>query len=288
MEKYVEMQKTPGTRKQYRIHLKQFFNVVEANHHSYFQKNRDYEEDVEKFARFLVSLAPLSRKSKLSTVRGFLERNDVLFSKYFWKDLKKFGWGTGVQTLDYVPTAKDIKKILSKIDRNTDIGRRDYAIIMLLATYGVRGGQVRKLCLEDIDWKQNQIYFKPMKNGKRIIAPLTEDVGLSLLDYLQHSRPSTPYKEIFIISFAPYHPIYAPSIISVFIRRRMEEAGVKISPCGSHTFRHGFATSMLKKGHSLKTIADMIGHRSIHSTFIYTKVDFQALKQVPLDWPEVK
>ena len=183
---------------------------------------------------------------------------------------------------------KDIKKVLSKIDRNTDIGRRDYAIIMLLATYGVRGGQVRKLCLEDIDWKQNQIYFKPMKNGKRIIAPLTEDVGLSLLDYLQHSRPPTHHKEVFIISFAPYHPIYAPSIISTFIKKRMEEAGVKISPCGSHTFRHGFATSMLKKGHSLKIIADMIGHRSIHSTFIYTKVDFQALKQVPLDWPEVK
>ena len=183
---------------------------------------------------------------------------------------------------------KDIKKILVKIDRNTDIGRRDYAIIMLLSTYGVRGGQVRKLCLGDINWKQNQIYFKPMKNGKRIIAPLTEDVGLSLLDYLQHSRPQTHHKEVFIISYAPYHPIYSATIITTFIKKRMEEAGIKISPCGSHTFRHGFATSMLKKGHSLKVIADMIGHRSIHSTFIYTKVDFQALKQVPLDWPEVK
>jgi len=110
-------------------------------------------------------------------------------------------------------------------------------------------------------------------------------VGESLLDYLQHSRPEWSYPEVFLTSRAPYRPLQYSTALSEIIARRMRSAGITAPTCGAHAFRHGFASRMLEQGHCLKSIADMIGHRSIQTTFIYTKVDFQALNQVALDWP---
>ena len=165
-------------------------------------------------------------------------------------------------------------------------GRRDYAIVQLLYTYGVRGGQVRALRLEDIDWAKNQILFKALKHGKDSRLPLTPEVGESLLDYLRNSRPSSSSPHVFLTSRAPYHPLPRSNSLSAIVQRHIQAAGIELSSKGAHAFRHCFATRMLDKGHCLKEIADVLGHRHLATTFIYTKVEFNGLRQVALQWPQ--
>jgi site-specific recombinase XerD len=176
--------------------------------------------------------------------------------------------------------------VLQGIARDTAGGRRDYAILQLLATYGVRGGQVRTLRLEEIDWPQDQILFKAAKHGKDIRAPLTWEAGEGLLDYLRNGRPACSCPQVFLTSRAPYRPLPHTSALSKIVRRRLQAAGIDLPGVAAHVFRHAFATRMLQKGHGLKAIADMLGHRRLSSTFVYTKVDFNALQQVALEWPQ--
>ena len=164
--------------------------------------------------------------------------------------------------------------------------RRDYAIVHLLYTYGVRGGQVRTLQLEDIDWAHNQILFKASKGGKDSRLPLTAEVGESLLDYLQHSRSPSSSPQVFLTCRAPYHPLPYSSSLSAIGERRIQAAGIELRSKRAHAFRHGFATRMLHQGHSLKAVADVLGHRHLSTTFIYTKMDCNVLKHVALEWPQ--
>jgi len=189
-------------------------------------------------------------------------------------------------TIPHGISEEDIDRMLCCIDRNTRKGLRDYAIIQLLRNYGVRSKQIRTLCLNDINWRKNEIYFRRMKYGKDVHLPLTPDVAESLLDYLQRGRPKCTFPEVFLTVMSPLGPIKTPPGISDIINRRACAAGLKHTRVGPHMFRHAFATRMLQQKHTLKTIADMLGHRCIETTFIYTKVDFQNLNQVALEWPE--
>jgi len=166
------------------------------------------------------------------------------------------------------------------------VGRRDYAICQLLYTYGVRGGQVRALRYEDIDWAHNQILFRASKHGKDSLLPLTVAVGESLLDYLKHARPPCQDPHVFLTSRAPYHALVHSNSLSAIVERHLRKAGIEVTSKGAHAFRHGFATRMLQEGHSLKAVADVLGHRHLSTTFIYTKVDFNSLKEVALRWPK--
>lgn len=183
-------------------------------------------------------------------------------------------------------TDAQAQKVLKCPDRATPAGRRDYAILQLMYTYGVRSGQVRALLLRDINWAGNQIFFRASKHGKDSLLPLTAEAGKSLLDYLRHGRPHCPNPEVFLTCRAPYHPLGCRHAISEMVRRHLLTAGIDVPRKGAHVFRHGFATRMLQKGHSLKSIADVLGHRHLGTTFLYTKVDFNALKQVALPWPQ--
>jgi site-specific recombinase XerD len=175
--------------------------------------------------------------------------------------------------------------VLASVDRTTDVGRRDYAILTLLYTYGVRGGQVRALRLEDINWSEDQILFRAAKGGMDSLLPLTTEVGESLLAYLQNSRPNSAFREVFLTSRAPYRPFRVSSSLSEIVRRHIRAIGLEVPSKGAHAFRHGFATRMVADGHSFKAVADVLGHRYLSTTFIYTKVHFNALSQVALEWP---
>jgi integrase/recombinase XerD len=192
--------------------------------------------------------------------------------------------------LSNVPRAiseTNAEKTLQQVDRTTAVGRRDSAILQLLRTYGVRGGQVRALRLEDIDWRQNRIRFPALKGGKAVIVPLSDEVGEALVDYLRCGRPASACQEVFLTARAPFKPLRLSSNVSAILATRMGQAGLNAGPRGSHAFRHAFATRMLNAGESLKTIADLLGHRDINSILIYTKVDLKTLRQLPLEWPEV-
>jgi site-specific recombinase XerD len=177
-------------------------------------------------------------------------------------------------------------QVLASVNREYPAGKRDYAILQLLRSYGVRGGQVRALRMRDIHWAQDRILFRACKHGKDSVLPLTAEVGASLLDYLQNARPPGVWPEIFLTCCPPYHPLPTSATLSRIVHRHIQAAGLELPSQGAHAFRHGFATRMVAKGHSLKAVADVLGHRRLSTTFLYTKVDFVALQQVALDWPQ--
>ena len=239
------------------------------------------------FISYAQSMGRSARRSMQSALRTFLRF--CLHNGYIEQPLDRAVPTLRTYKLATVPrglTDIQAQQVLRCINRNSHVGRRDYAIVLLLYTYGVRGGQVRALRLEDIDWAQNQILFKASKHGKDSLLPLTDEVGEALLDYLQYSRPPYAYPHVFLTCRAPYQPFPHSSSLSAIVERRIRAAGIEIPSKGAHAFRHCFATRMLHKGHSLKAVADVLGHRHLQTTFIYTKVDFNALKQVPLEWPE--
>ncbi len=180
---------------------------------------------------------------------------------------------------------EDAQKLLDSIERQTPRGLRDYAIMRLLHTYGLRPGQVARLSLADIQWVAGRIRFDALKGGKTVIAPMTDAVAHSLLAYLRRGRPPSSRPEVFLTARPPGHPM-SSAPISLLVGRRLESAGIRISPHGAGVFRHGLATRLLAAGHSLKAIADLLGHRDIQTTAIYAKVDFRRLEQVALEWPE--
>jgi integrase/recombinase XerD len=245
-------------------------------------------ETVERFfLSYARNMGRAARHSMQSALRTFFRF--CLHQGYIRRQLDRAVPTLRTYKLATVPrglTDEQARKVLSGISRGSKAGQRDYAICQLLYTYGVRGAQVRALRLEDIDWAKDQILFKAVKHGKDSLLPLTAEVGQSLLNYLQNARPPCAYPEAFITTRAPYRPLPSSSTLSAIVDRHIRAADIDSHSKGAHVFRHGFATRMLQDGHSLKKIADVLGHRHLATTFIYTKVDFNALKQVGLAWPQ--
>ncbi len=178
------------------------------------------------------------------------------------------------------------QSVLESIDRTTSAGSRDYAILTMLHTYGVRGCQVRALRLADINWTEELILFRSAKNGKDSLLPLTEEVGGSILDYLHKGRPPSDAQELFLTCRAPFHPLTDSGTLSEIVRHRINTTGIDVRAKGAHVFRHAFASRKVAEGCSFKAVADILGHRYLSTTYLYTKVDFNALKQAALEWPE--
>jgi integrase/recombinase XerD len=238
------------------------------------------------FLRYSSTRGAASREQMQAVLRVFLR---FCFAKGHTRDLSGAVPTLRSFRLATVPRAvsqEDIHRILTHINRATPIGRRDYAMIQMFHEYGVRSKQVRMLRLCDVDWKRSEVRFPIMKYGKDVCMPLTSLVGESLCDYLQHGRPPSLRQEVFLSARPPFKALRHASMITAIVLRHAIAAGITSHTVGPHQFRHAFATRMLNEGQSLKAIADLLGHRRLQTTFIYTKVDFQSLSAVPLEWPE--
>ena len=162
--------------------------------------------------------------------------------------------------------------------------RRDRAVVYLLATYGVRRQQISALRLVDIDWHQRTIDFAAHKGGKAVHHSLTQSVAQALADYLRHERPSSDCGYVFLRHPSP-HLRLGPVAVSALVRSRMERCGLPSR--GPHALRHTFGTRLLRAGKSMKTIADLLGHRSLDAVAVYAKVDHARLLECSVDWPEL-
>lgn len=178
-------------------------------------------------------------------------------------------------------TWDEVWRMLETIDRRSCIGKRDYAILLLLVTYGLRAREVAALTLDDIDWKRERIYVPERKAGHSTAYPFSQVVGEAILDYLQHGRPKTTDRHIFFRVPAPHTPM-SWSSVSMRAGRYLCKAGIKVSRPGSHTLRHTCVQRLVDVGFDLKTIGDYIGHRSPSSTEVYTKVAVETLREVAL------
>lgn len=160
---------------------------------------------------------------------------------------------------------------------------RDRAIVVLLATYGVRRGQVSALQLADIDWRERTVDFAAHKGGKAVQHVLTASVAESLAEYLRKERPASDCDSVFLRQRSPFLRL-GPGAISMVVSSRMKRLG--LPPQGPHAFRHAFATRLLRAGQPVKAIADLLGHRSLDAIAVYAKVDHVRLFEVAMDWPE--
>jgi len=237
--------------------------------------------------RFLVShCESLGRSERIAAtiaLRGFLRFARI--RGYVPRDLVTVVPVIPRYRLDRVPPVlawEDIQKTIRAVDPKSVKGRRDRALLLILATYGMRIGQIRALRLDDLDWRAGTIRFLGVKGGRDVVLPLTAKVGEALVAWLK-ARPGVAFREVFLRLRVPIRPLR--SNLYPLIERHARKAGVTAPIVGARTWRHGRATRMLERGVSLKTIRDMLGHRSIESTFIYTKVDLPMLRQAALEWP---
>jgi integrase/recombinase XerD len=177
-----------------------------------------------------------------------------------------------------------VRRVLSHVDRRTAVGRRDYAILLLLARLGLRAGEIVSLELKDIDWNAGSLSVRG-KAGRRSQLPLPKDVGKAIVAYLQQGRPRVHCRRVFLRAKAPVRGFLGPSGVSTVVRHALLRAGVQAPTRGAHQFRHGLACEMLRHGASLAEIGELLGHRSPETTKIYAKVDLQALRTLALPWP---
>jgi integrase len=163
------------------------------------------------------------------------------------------------------------------------MGLRDFAILLLLSTYGMRAGEITRLRLEDIDWRAENLHIRHSKTGVHSLLPLLPPVGKALLDYLRRGRPKTNAREVFLRTRAPYRRLVR---IYSEVRRRLESAGVRPrGKCGPHSFRHARAVSLLRASVSRKVIGDLLGHRTDEATLPYLKLATEDLRAIALEIP---
>lgn len=175
----------------------------------------------------------------------------------------------------------EVAKVLAGVDRRTPCGKRDYAILLLLVSYGLRAREVAALTLDDIDWKRERLSVPERKAGHHTAFPLSAVVGEALVDYLRHGRHQTTAREVFLRAVAPFRPIGAAAV-SGCARRHLLTAGVQAPRLGSHTLRHTAVQRLVDADFSLKDIGDFVGHASPASTQIYGKVAVESLREVAL------
>jgi integrase/recombinase XerD len=175
----------------------------------------------------------------------------------------------------------EVRRMLEMVDRRTVVGRRDYAMLLLLVTYGLRAREVAALTLDDLDWARDRLLVRDRKRDHTTAYPLAAAVGEAIVAYLKAGRPASEDRRLFFRFLAPVQPITFEGV-SCCARRYLLLAGVNVPRPGSHTLRHACAQRLLDAGFPLKTIGDYVGHGSPASTQIYTKVQIQQLREVAL------
>lgn len=243
---------------------------------------RDVVRFVERQAR---CLHPKRSKLLTSALRSFFQ-----YARYSGKvklDLAAAvpvvpNWS--MTTIPRAISAHHVRQLLASIDRSTAVGRRDYAILLLLARLGLRSGEVAFLELDDIDWNAGQLSVHG-KTGRRGELPLPTEVGKAIAEYLKNGRPQSTSRRLFLRARAPVCGFRGASGVGSMVRHRLQRAGIDAPTHGAHQFRHGLACEWLRQGASLGEIGELLGHRSPETTNIYAKVDLKALRTLALPWP---
>lgn len=187
----------------------------------------------------------------------------------------------------YLPP-EDVERLIVSCDPSSTLGKRDRAVLLLLARLGLRAGDVVQMRLGDIDWKGAWVLVSG-KSRRQTRLPLTQEVGQAIAAYLQGGRPPISTDALFVRSRAPFRALGSHCAVSMIVARAFRRAGVK-RPCrgAAHLLRHSIASAMLRQGASLQEISALLRHRSIETTQIYAKVDVKALQQLAQPWPQVQ
>jgi integrase len=246
--------------------------------------------DADSIGAFVATLAGYQVKTveqKLCAVRSFLRFAAV-------------DGLVAVATLDAVPAVPsskqaripsvwergDVARILDAVDRGNPGGKRDYAIILLIARLGLRGVDVRRLEFGDFDWPGNRLSIVQAKTGHRVQLPLLKEVGWAVIDYIRHARPVCDCPQVFLRHTAPIGPFSDDDHLHQILVKHARVAHVRVSEKrrhGMHSLRHTLATRLMEDGTPVEQIADILGHQSIESTGVYLKSSLGLLAKCALD-----
>jgi integrase/recombinase XerD len=174
---------------------------------------------------------------------------------------------------------EQVEQVLSGIDRRSACGKRDYAMLLLLAVYGLRACEVAALTLDDIDWRHDRLKIRERKAGNSTTYPLSALVGTAIVDYLKNGRPDSKERTVFLRTLAPFIPI-TPAAVTCRAAYYLRKTGIEVPRPGSHTLRHSCVQRLVNANFSLKHIGDFIGHRDPASTQIYGKLAIETLREV--------
>jgi integrase len=177
-----------------------------------------------------------------------------------------------------------LKTFLKSFDRSKPIGRRDYAMALCLCRLGLRALEVASLRLEDVNWAARNLHLRDTKSRRARVLPMPQDVAKAISTYLQHGRPRTRSKAVFVRHLAPLQEAQGSFLVLRAMNRAFERCG--LGRRRVHILRHTFATRLHRRGVGLKAIADLLGHQSLETTTCYTRVNLDELRLAALPWPE--
>ena len=259
----------------------------------------------ERFANQPVRLGDLCAREVIGFVKRQASRSHIKHAKCLTTALRAFfhyaryrgeitadlaaavptvaGWS--MSSIPRAIPADQVRKLLAGVGRGSTTQRRDYAILLLLARLGLRASEVVFLELDDIDWAAGCLNVRRRKGGQSTKLPLPTDVGEAMVAYLQHGRPQSASRRVFLRVKAPIRGFRGPCAIRSIVCQAIERTGIDAPTRGAHQFRHALATRMLRQGNSLSEIGAVLGHRSPETTRIYAKVDLDALRTLALPWP---
>ncbi len=178
-----------------------------------------------------------------------------------------------------------VQRVLDACDRASAVGRRNFAILLLLARLGLRAGEIIALQLDDIDWESACLTVRSKKGSGWARLPLPADVGKAIAHYLENGRPPCACRNVFVRAVAPYVPLSGSPVIAVMVMQVLKKAGISSPHRGAHVFRHSLASEMLRRGASLQEIGQVLRHKDPETTAIYAKVDLGALRRLTVTWP---
>jgi site-specific recombinase XerD len=177
-----------------------------------------------------------------------------------------------------------VRALLESVDRTSAVGRRDYAILLLIATYGLRSSEIVALTLDDFVWQRGELRVPRRKVDGVLTLPLTDDAGTAVLDHIRHGRPALATRVLFL-RVRPPAGLLKPTAVTEVFQARARRSGLTIPFQGPHCLRHSLAVQLLREGVSLKAIGDVLGHRSLESTCLYLRLATEDLRDVALALP---
>lgn len=237
------------------------------------------------FLRFISGFSNQSKDHMMRTVRqflGFCHKNG-----YHQENLSDFAPQVHYEKRSRIPSAysyDDVTTLLGLIDRNNPVGKRNYAMVLLIARLGLRAGDVIGLRFENVDWENNRIALTQHKTGRPLSLPLLEDVGLAIIDYLKFGRPQSDSGYIFLRHSPPFHELPFRSLYAI-VSGYIGKAGllVKGKKRGPHALRHSLASRLLEENVPLPVISEILGHANTETTAVYLTIDIDRLRRCALE-----
>lgn len=277
-----------ATKKVRTNHLKRFYEFLESRHlRSVHELSAQI---ISEFAMTLYGDSPVYNKHRLATLRHyfrFLHRSGFL--AHDWSDSVPKVTVASNRNVPALWEKADLEKLLKSVDRGNPVGKRNYAIILLVVQLGLRISDVSYLRLDSLKWERSEIELVQHKTRNRIVQPMPKDVGWAIIDYIRYSRPKVDKPFVFLTANAPYTQLTPVSIGSI-LDRQMVRCGIQKKPgitSGMHSLRHALARRLLEDGTPLSTVADVMGHAECNSTAPYLKVDIDGLRTCALSLGEV-